>query len=398
MMRKLLQQKRRGAAVPLALIAVMILLAMGVGILSLGTNARIQAARASSAIAARVAADSGLEMAMYQMNQQLAAKSLDNDGLPQANKQALPHCNLVYSYKVQQNNDGGYDIECTGTASGRQRTVGCTLEYRGPFEYSLFAEGGFLVHNSGKVDWFNNDADDSPMRIGTNSINAGAITLKNSSYVNGDVVIGVGGNPDVAVVAQDPDDITGDILVAPEEYELPEIIVPEWLDSLPSSGTLKNNTTISSSAKYSDINLKSSKTIEITGDVVLYIEGDMILGNSAYIEIAEDASLTLYLGGNIEQKNSSSVNNNTKDAKKLQIYGLDSCESMDFKNSSDIYGTIYAPNADVVMHNSNKTYGAIIVKSLEWKNSSELHYDVSLRDVDADDEAVRLVMTKWYEK
>jgi len=63
-----------------------------------------------------------------------------------------------------------------------------------------------------------------------------------------------------------------------------------------------------------------------------------------------------------------------------------------------MYGAIYAPNADVVMHNSNKTYGAIIVKSLEWKSSSELHYDVSLRDVDADDEAVQFVMTKWYER
>ena len=87
-----------------------------------------------------------------------------------------------------------------------------------------------------------------------------------------------------------------------------------------------------------------------------------------------------------------------KDAKKLQIYGLDSCESMDFKNSSEMYGTIYAPNADVVMHNSSKTYGAIISKSLEWKNSGELHYDVSLRDVTEDDEAVRFVMTNWHEE
>lgn len=170
------------------------------------------------------------------------------------------------------------------------------------------------------------------------------------------------------------------------------------LDALPSSGSLKNSTTISSSAKYSDIKLANSKTVTITGDVALYIEGDMSLGNSVDIDIEEGASLTLYLGGNLEQKNSSALNNDTKEAKNLQIYGLDSCEVMDFKNSSEMYGTIYAPNADVVIHNSNKTYGAIIVKSLEWKNSSELHYDVSLRDVDADDEAVQFVMTKWYEE
>ncbi len=395
-MKKLLQQKRLGAAVPLALIAVMILLAMGVGILSLGTNARIQATRASSAIAARVAADSGLEMAVFQMNQQLQSKVLTNDSLPQAVKQALPHCDLLYSYTAKQNNDGSYNIECTGIAGGREKVVGCTLEYQGPFEFAVFGEAGMLLHNSSKVDWYNNDEDDAPLQIGTNSTAAGAITLKNSAWVNGHVVVGVGGDPDVAV--SNKGDIEGGTFVAPEEYELAEITVPEWLDSLPSSGSIKKNTKISSSGKYSDINLKNSKKIEITDDVVLYIEGDIILGNSADIEIAEDASLTLYLGGNIEQKNSSSVNNNTKDAKKLQIYGLESCTSLDFKNSSDIYGTIYTPNADVVMHNSNKTYGSIIAKSLDWRNSVELHYDVSLRDVDADDEAVKFVMTNWYEE
>jgi len=276
-MMRLLRSKRKGSALPLAMIAVMLLLAMGIGLLNLGLTARIQAVRASSAVAARAAADSGLEIAMFQMDQQLQSKLLDNDNLPQAVRQALPNCDLLYSYTVEQNDDGGYGIECSGMAGGREKVVGCTLEYEGPFEYSLFGQSGFLVHNSGKVDWYNNDEDDAPMRIGTNSIAAGAITLNSSAYINGDVVVGVGGDPDVAVVAHDPGDIEGDIFVAPEEHELPEIIVPEWLDLLPSSGTLTNNTSISSSAKYSDIDLKSSRTIEIAGDVVLYVSGDMIL-------------------------------------------------------------------------------------------------------------------------
>ncbi|HEC03538.1 MAG TPA: hypothetical protein ENI81_08375, partial [Phycisphaerales bacterium] len=73
-MKKLLQQKRPGAAVPLALIAIMILLAMGVGLLGLGANARIYAARTSSVIAARCAADAGLTMALFEMNNSLQTK------------------------------------------------------------------------------------------------------------------------------------------------------------------------------------------------------------------------------------------------------------------------------------------------------------------------------------
>ena len=394
-MRELLQRKRKGAALPLAMIAVMILLAMGVGLLSLGRTARVYAVRTSSAIAARAAADSGLTMALYEMNEKLETKSLDNDSLPEA-KELLPNSDLAFSYTVTRDSGGNYIIESTGIAAGSEKVVGCTLEFQGPFDYAIFSRAGMELKSSAKVDWYNYDRDDKPLKMGTNSIDEGAITLKRSAYINGDVVVGVGGDPDVAV--SNNGKIEGDILVSPEEHELPGITVPDWLQLLPSGGTLEMDTTISNSAKYSGIDLKNSKKIKIDGDVTLYVTGDMILGNSADIEVQKDASLILYLGGDLESKNSSNINNLAKDAKKLQIYGLDSCQSMDFKNSSEMYGTIYAPNADVVMHNSNKTYGAIIVKSLEWKSSSELHYDASLRDVDADDEAVRFVIKNWHEQ
>jgi len=51
-MKKLLRLKRRGAAVPLAVVVVLILLAVGVGLLSLGTNAGVYSVRTASAIAA----------------------------------------------------------------------------------------------------------------------------------------------------------------------------------------------------------------------------------------------------------------------------------------------------------------------------------------------------------
>ena len=54
-MKKLLQRRRKGVAVPLAMIAVMILLAMGVGLLSLGANVRIFSIRTCSARPANLA-------------------------------------------------------------------------------------------------------------------------------------------------------------------------------------------------------------------------------------------------------------------------------------------------------------------------------------------------------
>jgi len=73
-MKKLLKSKRPGFAIPLAVVAIMILFAMGVGMLSLGTNSRIYSIRSASDIAARCAADSGLTMALFQMNEKLKVK------------------------------------------------------------------------------------------------------------------------------------------------------------------------------------------------------------------------------------------------------------------------------------------------------------------------------------
>ena len=47
-MKKLLRKKERGSAIPLAVVAVLILLAMGTGLLSMGFNSRTFATRSTS--------------------------------------------------------------------------------------------------------------------------------------------------------------------------------------------------------------------------------------------------------------------------------------------------------------------------------------------------------------
>ncbi len=70
---------------------------------------------------------------------------------------------------------------------------------------------------------------------------------------------------------------------------------------------------------------------------------------------------------------------------------------MVFKNSTDLYGAIYAPNADVIMNNTADVYGAVVSKSFDMKNSSTFLYDASLRDSSVDDEAVYFKITNWHE-
>jgi hypothetical protein len=165
-----------------------------------------------------------------------------------------------------------------------------------------------------------------------------------------------------------------------------------------SGGEIKNNTTLTSSGKYDAIDLKNNKTLTVRGDVELYITGDIDLGNSSVIEVDDsfpDSSLTIYLSGNLEGKNSSNVNNNTETPSKCRIYGLDTCTTMNFKNSSDFHALVYAPQADIVFHNSVSIYGSLIGKSLDLKSSSNLYYDASLRDLQS--ELSSMEIRRWKE-
>lgn len=396
-MKKLLKSKRRGFAIPLAVVTIMILLAMGVGLLSLGASSRIYSIRSASDIAARCAADSGLTMALFQMNEKLKVKPWNDSSLPEATNESLPNCDAVFSYTVTGNPGTGYTVESVGTSGNAERKVSCILKPEGPFEFAVFGEEGAELKNSAVVDWYNYGTDDEILKIGTNSIASGAFTFKNSAIVNGDVVVGIGGNPAV-VISDFGATITGDTRVMTEKNTLPPISVPQWLESLPSSGTITNDATVTNSAQYSSINLKNNQTLLIDGDVTLYVTGEIILGNSAEVRIENDASLILYLGGDFEGRNSSTINNLTQNAKKLQIYCLDSCENMVFKNSSDFYGAIYAPNAEVIMNNSANLYGAVVAKDFELMNSGTFNYDASLRDASVNDEAVRFVVTNWHEQ
>ena len=336
------------------------------------------------------------------MNERLKVKPWDDSTLPQVTNEVLPNCDAIFSYTLTGDVDNGYIIESVGKSNQAERKVSSSLQLQGPFEPAIFTDTTINLKDGATVDWYNYGEDEKNLQIGSNSTEPASVDLKNGVTVNGDVVVGVGGDPDV-VIRSGWATIAGESYALTERYQLPPITVPETLQSLPSGGTLKNSTTITSSGKYDRIYLKKGKIITIDGPVVLYIIGDVIIKNSAELQVVgadtnPDASLTLYLGGDAEVKNSGAINNKARDAKKVKIYGLDGCQSIILKNGSDFYGAIYAPNADVEMMNSADVFGAVVAKSFEQKNSATFNYDASLRDVSINDEAVRFVVKQWQEE
>ena len=116
---------RKGSAITLVLLAVVILFVAGTGLLSIGFQSQILSIRMTSDIAARLAADAGLTEAVYEMNEHLKIKPWDDSSLPYAINSALPNSEAVYSYKVAPESTSLYRIESMGDYGGRTRTVRC---------------------------------------------------------------------------------------------------------------------------------------------------------------------------------------------------------------------------------------------------------------------------------
>ena len=399
---RLLQSKERGTAMALALIALVLLLVMGMGLLSLGQHSRIFAIKATTGIAARCAADAGLIKAIYEMNNKLEEKPWDDNTLPEAINVLLPNSNTFFSYEINGDSSTGYVIEATGTSGIATETVNSVLQLKGLFDYAIFTEDTLLLRQGTTVAGYNFDPDDDNLMIGTNSTSADSLLLGPGVTIEGDVVVGAEGDAAVVVDAINQTTITGDTYPLEEEFELPSITVPSYLESLPSQGTLTNSITIVAPMKYDGISLNSGRILTIDGPVVLYVTGDVLFDTSAEVRIVDvntnpNAFLVMYLTGDLTSQNEGIINNMTKDPRKLKIFALDSCKHIDFKTENVFYGAIYAPEAEVHLYNYVRFYGSVVAKSFIQDVYCDFNYDAALRDASVNDEGTYFTIKRWWE-
>jgi len=408
--KKLHKTKQGGFTLAMVLFVVLLLLIIGVGVLSVGAQRRLSGVRTCSEISARAAADAGLTQGLFAMNQMLETKTWNDNSLPYATGASVPFSDATFSYyvtktSVADSNDDTYTIESIGSSSHASKKVKSTLEMKGLFEYAIYVAENLTLKSGTSITAYNQDADDPPLQIGTNSTESGAVTCKTGVTIDGDIVIGPGGDPDVVINNTTEASITGQAYPSLIKNKTPNINVPQALVDMASSGAITGTTTLSSAAKYDSINLLGASTdpnkidkVTVDSNIKIYVTGDLRLGNGDEVEILPDASLTVFLGGNLYVDNSGAINNLTQDPKKLKIYGLDTCTNIDFKNSGTFYGAIYAPEADIHLYNGFNVYGAVVGKSFTQDVNANFFYDMDLREIAPHEIGVHMVIKRWSEQ
>ncbi|MHC4145892.1 MAG: DUF7305 domain-containing protein [Planctomycetota bacterium] len=415
-MKKLLKSKRRGSAMALAVVAVMILLAMGVGLLSLGVNNRIYAIRNASDIASRCAADAGLTMALFEMNEKLKVKPWDDSTLPEMMDVKLPYSEEVCSYKVTGDLAGGYVITSIGESGQAKRRVSATLKLKGLFNHAILTKDQLVLKSDTIVDGYNSmDPTDTEFEvdIGSQSNANDSVVLNMGVVVNGDLFVATGADLDAAI--RGAGTVTGNEYTAAQE-PMPPVTAPV-LPAKPAIDITGQalSLTPADNGSYPEIYLRQKKIwdddevkdtvpsiLEVSGgDVVLHLTGDIQLENSCEIIVKAGSTLTIYADGNIHSRLGSSISteNPPEAAETIQIYttGEDK-QSINIKAKAEFTGTIYAPDDEVVLYAKGNAYGSIVADSFNYMAGGNFYFDEALRDnASIDDEGVIFVVNRWYE-
>jgi hypothetical protein len=388
---------KRGSTLPLAMVMVVILLLIGIGLLQLGFGARINAIVGSGYISARAAADAGIAQALHVMNSDINKDWTgysDSDDFSDS-----AYGNAAYNYSIEGNSPPyQYDIVSTGTTARGTKTVHAAVRRVSKWEYAIIVEETIDLKANSIVDGYNSADPTDPatyVKIGTNSILPGMIDLKNGVVVDGDVLVGFGG--DVATVILDRGATTGPRYPLPQPVPLTRNLAPAGLPpGQPLVPDANGVITTTQSGVYPFITLNQGEVLRVGDginqvvDVVLYIQGDLTLKERAELRVTgipgqEHAStwssLTIYLDGQLTCHESSALNNETFKPGQFNLIGTGPDGiNWEIKNAGDFYGVFDAPNAHIDIKQSGDIYGAVIGKSFLQRESCNIYYDQDLRD------------------
>lgn len=259
----------------------------------------------------------------------------------------------------------GWNLNSTATI---ELIVAPDINY--PFLSAMFARDSLLINNSMTTDSYNSDSGSylgTRLTSGGDVGSNGGVDIRNGAYIGGNASTSLTGalsiNPGATV--------TGTTSDAVPEAEVPDIPDDEfdWAETVNDAST-----GIVGSYSYDP----STNEFIGTGNITLldgvYFFSSFTLKNTANVTVPAGANVTIYVDGDIELKNSSSVNS-TGDPNDLVIY---SKGDFVLKNSGDIHAVFYTNDGEADLRNSGDFYGAIVADHIHAHNSSSFHYDRNL--------------------
>ncbi|OUS27733.1 hypothetical protein A9Q98_08995 [Thalassotalea sp. 42_200_T64] len=135
---------------------------------------------------------------------------------------------------------------------------------------------------------------------------------------------------------------------------------------------------------YDNITIKDGELKVAPGvDAIVYVKGNLKMEGTAKITIPDNSSLTLLMQGEFYMDSDAQVSTpdyglSPEGNPVFMIYSAYGGTGVTFKQKSDVYAVIYAPESVVTIESEGSIMGAIVAKEVLYKGSGNFHYDVAL--------------------
>ena len=419
-------RRHRGVAMLLVMIALVVCSVLVTGFLAGQGTANGIAKNENEYARAQRAAETGVNLCMSQLRTQNNWRSTMTPGT-WLNNIAVGGGSVTVT-AADQNSSGSFLTDPThsviftsvGTYNGRTATLQATAQPTGGgtvFYGGSFVSGNVQMDHWAMMDSFNSSNGPystltnvaSNALVGTSSTANNSIVLQDSAMLFGTAQIGVGGvvgnvlSLVIGVLA--PASVT----TATEFRTAGQTIPPNTTGLASRSNTTYTGSTSGpSTGVYSSLSVNyqnftgttvtmSNAMVRVTGsmsvasnakvkipaytNVVFQVDGNV--NWSGVLQIDPTSTVTIYVGGtftaNGAQMNYNSGAGGPGSPGSLTVLGFKTSGSMSFKNATQFYGSVFAPQSDMTMQDSSQIYGGAIGKSLRITDSAKFHWDDNLK-------------------
>lgn len=270
--------------------------------------------------------------------------------------------------------------------AGLPRSIEATVQLtpQSVFQFAVFADQQLNVSGSARSDSYDSRLGDYNTNgnighdgdVGTNATNTGGVTVGGSIFVDGQVVVGPSVSNPVSVVTgynasfitggTSPPSDTQDVVSEPYAFPMPDVAVPAGLTC--SNHTVNGHTTETLSETggplgngtycYNDLTILGGGTFTASGTVTVYLTGDLKVSGNTVVGVTTDPTLMAF---------------------KVSSTGGATLEGT-ITGSTQFYGSLYGPKADIDITGNAEVYGAIIAKTVTVSGSADLHYDKAMTE------------------
>ena len=379
------ENRRRGAALLIAMIALTTIAVIGAAFMRLGVNTKSE-----------VNAALDQDRAFYICEAAIAESSLAlAKGRPGGiATQAAPaqFGNGLFWVTSTSLGNGNYQLDATGMCDSGRCSVRAVVNQVTPtqFQSALISDQTMSISSNALVDSYNpalgtyasqpkNLYNTKPYINKGGSIRSNAgIQMNSQDVMMGNVVPGPGNS---VTGIQGSTYIYGTTAAATTTVTFPTITVPVIASmgakSVNKTDPVAARTLVAGNYHFTSLTLQNQAQFTIQGPASVVID-DFTSNSGCGLAIdASNGPVNVYFTGASKWVSNMNVTSTSPSARSVSVF-FTGTQDVDLAANATLIGTIYAPNAAVNVSSNWVVYGAIMSKSMSFASNFQIHYDESL--------------------